>query len=370
MKIDLVGPARRGLAMGLNEAAGYFAAGRRGLGLRLRGERTGCGPSPSTSASASPLAGLLLSVFVVRETRGHARHEAGAARRPSDPSDGLSFGQIFALTSWRTGALFAASQAGLVNNLNDGMAWGLFPLFFAAGGLDIDEIAILAALYPGRLGPGPARHRRPLGPHRSQVADRRRHVGPGGGDLPHRADGGFAPWALGGGAAGLGTAMVYPTLLAAIGDVAHPEWRASAVGVYRLWRDGGYAIGALLAGIVADVLGLALGDLAGRGPDLRLRRRGGGRHGRDVRGKADGSTDDLRARHFVPTEDRMTARRGFATRIMHAGEAPDPSTGAHGVPLYGNSTYAFRSYEQVEAFEAGRTAFRLRALWQSDGPLF
>ena len=256
MKIDLVGPAGRGFAMGLIEAAGDLAVAATALGSGWIASSYGLRPEPFSLGVVFALAGLLLSVFAVRETRGHARHEAamrdGRANRPAGPS----FGEIFALTSWRDRRLFAVSQAGLVNNLNDGMAWGLFPLFFAAGGLGIDQAAILAALYPGvwglaQLGTG-------------ALSD---HVGRkpliAGGMLVQAlaifliaATEGFRPWALGAVLLGLGTAMVYPTLLAAIGDVAHPAWRASAVGVYRLWRDGGYAAGALLAGVVADLLGL------------------------------------------------------------------------------------------------------------------
>jgi MFS family permease len=201
------------------------------------------------------VAGLMLSLIFVRDSRAHARHEA-ALRSDAATRAAPTFREIFALTSWKDRRLFAVSQAGLVNNLNDGMAWGLFPLFFTAAGLAIDQIAILAAIYPavwglGQLGTG-------------ALSD---HVGRKplitGGMLIQAlgifiivATSGFVPWAVGAMLLGLGTAMVYPTLLAAIGDVAHPAWRASAVGVYRLWRDSGYAIGALLAGIVADLLGL------------------------------------------------------------------------------------------------------------------
>jgi MFS family permease len=255
MKIDLVGPVRRGLAMGLNEAAGYLAVAGAALASGVIAARFGLRPEPFYLGVAFAVAGLLLSVFLVRDSHAHARHEG---RLHGDPGTGSapSFRDVFALTSWRDRRLFAVSQAGLVNNLNDGMAWGLFPLFFAAGGLPIAQIAILAAVYPavwglGQLGTG-------------ALSD---HVGrkpliTGGmvlqalGIFLMVITSGFAPWAGGAVLLGLGTAMVYPTLLAAIGDVAHPEWRASSVGVYRLWRDGGYAIGALLAGTVADLLGL------------------------------------------------------------------------------------------------------------------
>ena len=255
MKIDLVGPQRRGLAMGLNEAAGYLAVAAATLASGAIAASYGLRPEPFYLGIVFAVAGLLLSVFFVRDSQAHARHEARLHSASSEAS--RSFREIFALTSWKDRRLFAVSQAGLVNNLNDGMAWGLFPLFFTAAGLPISQIAILSALYPavwglGQLGTG-------------AVSD---HIGrkpliTGGMALQALgiflivATSGFLPWAAGAVLLGFGTAMVYPTLLAAIGDVAHPEWRASSVGVYRLWRDGGYAIGALLAGIVADVLGLS-----------------------------------------------------------------------------------------------------------------
>jgi MFS family permease len=254
MKIDLVGPRRRGLAMGLNEAAGYLAVAGATLASGVIAASYGLRPEPFYLGMVFAVAGLLLSVLFVHDSQAHARHESqihGAATEAT-----RSFRDIFALTSWRDRRLFAVSQAGLVNNLNDGMAWGLFPLFFTAGGLGIEQIAMLSALYPavwglGQLGTGALSDhigRKPLitGGMALQAL----------GIFAIVTTAGFAPWALGATILGLGTAMVYPTLLAAIGDVAHPEWRASSVGVYRLWRDGGYAIGTLLAGIVADLLGL------------------------------------------------------------------------------------------------------------------
>jgi MFS family permease len=255
MKIDLVGPTRRGLAMGLNEASGYLAVAGAALASGYLAAQYGLRPEPFYLGVIFAVAGLMLSLIFVRDSRAHARHEA-ALRSDAATRAAPTFREIFALTSWKDRRLFAVSQAGLVNNLNDGMAWGLFPLFFTAAGLAIDQIAILAAIYPavwglGQLGTG-------------ALSD---HVGRKplitGGMLIQAlgifiivATSGFVPWAVSAMLLGLGTAMVYPTLLAAIGDVAHPAWRASAVGVYRLWRDSGYAIGALLAGIVADLLGL------------------------------------------------------------------------------------------------------------------
>ncbi len=256
MKIDLVGPARRGLAMGLNEAAGYLAVAGAALASGYLAATYGLRPEPFYLGVVFAVAGLVLSLLFVRESRGHARHEAALHSGTDPPAAAPSFGEIFTLTSWRDRRLFAVSQAGLVNNLNDGMAWGLFPLFFTAGGLPIEQIAILAAIYPGVWGLGQ------LGTGALSDHVGRKPLITGGmlvqalGIFVIVATAGFLPWAVGAVLLGLGTAMVYPTLLATIGDVAHPTWRASSVGVYRLWRDGGYAIGALLAGIVADLLGL------------------------------------------------------------------------------------------------------------------
>jgi MFS family permease len=256
MKIDLVGPARRGLAMGLNEAAGYLAVAGAALASGYLAATYGLRPEPFYLGVVFAVAGLVLSLLFVQESRGHARYEAALQSGSAVPPTAPSFGEIFKLTSWKDRRLFAVSQAGLVNNLNDGMAWGLFPLFFTAAGLPINQVAILAAIYPavwglGQLGTGALSDhvgRKPLitGGMMLQAL----------GIFVIVATAGFLPWASGAVLLGLGTAMVYPTLLATIGDVAHPDWRASAVGVYRLWRDGGYAIGALLAGIVADLLGL------------------------------------------------------------------------------------------------------------------
>jgi MFS family permease len=180
-------------------------------------------------------------------------HEA-ASHLPDDAAlhGGASTGQVFALTSFREKALSSCSQAGLVNNLNDGLAWGLFPLYFAAAGLSVGRIGVLAALYPAVWGLGQL----VTGALSDRIGRKPLIVG---GMLTQAtaialiaATEGFAVWAAGAMLLGAGTAMVYPTLLAAIGDVAHPAWRARSVGVYRLWRDGGFAVGALLAGLLAD----------------------------------------------------------------------------------------------------------------------
>jgi MFS family permease len=255
MKIDLAGPDRRGLALGLNEAAGYVAVAATAMATGTLAATYGLRPAPFLLAAAYIALGLGLSLIFVRETRGHARHEA-AIHTGGTHGGELSTGQVFALTSWREPVLSSASQAGMVNNLNDGLAWGLFPILFATAGLSLTQIGALAALYPAvwglaQLATGPASDRHGRKPfivtgmllQAAALA------------LIALADG-FATWAAAAVLLGGGTAMVYPTLLAAISDVAHPAWRARAVGVYRLWRDGGFAVGALLAGIIADLAGI------------------------------------------------------------------------------------------------------------------
>ncbi len=252
MKIDLVGPARRGLAMGLNEAAGYGAVAATALATGLLADAYGLRPAPFLLGLAYAALGLSASALFVRETRPHAEREA--ATRP--PVERSTFAEMVIETSLRERALSAACQAGLVNNLNDGMAWGLLPLYFAAAGLSVAEIGILAAIYPALWGLGQL--------VTGALSDRigRKGLIAGGMLVQAVAIGGFAvgrgfgTWAGAAIVLGLGTAMVYPTLLAVIGDVAHPGQRASAVGVYRFWRDLGFAAGALLSGLVADLAGL------------------------------------------------------------------------------------------------------------------
>jgi MFS family permease len=257
MKIDLVGPARRGFAMGINEAAGYGALALTALATGLIAERFGLRPGPFLLGLAYAGLGLGLSAIFVRETSGHARLEA-AERRPSvGVRDALSTREVFVQTSLREPALSAASQAGLVNNLNDGLAWGLLPLYFAAAGLSIGEIGLLAAVYPavwslGQLVTGWLSDR--IGRKGLIVTGMLLQAAALG---MIAATSGLGPWSLAAIALGAGTAMVYPTLLAVIGDVAHPAWRASAVGVYRLWRDLGFGVGAVVAGVTADRLGMA-----------------------------------------------------------------------------------------------------------------
>ena len=256
MKIDLAGPERRGLAMGLNEFAGYFAVAGSALATGFVAAHYGLRPEPFYLGVGFVAIGLVLSVAAVRETRHHV---AAEARLHGElPPDGVpTQREVFWRTTLLDRNLSSVSQAGLVNNLNDGMAWGLFPLFFAAAQMDLGQIGTLAAVYPATWGLAQLA----TGAWSDRVG--RKWLIAGGmwvqaaGIVVIVLSSRFAGFAAGAAILGLGTAMVYPTLLAAIGDVAHPTWRASSVGVYRLWRDLGYAVGALLAGITADALGLS-----------------------------------------------------------------------------------------------------------------
>jgi len=255
MKVDLVGPKRRGLALGLNEFAGYFAVGATSWATGYIAAHYALRPQPFYLGIGIALIGLCLSLFFVRETRGHAHLEAATAGGPSAGA-APSLGRIFYATSLGNASLFAVCQAGLTNNLNDGMSWGLYPLFFAAYGLGVQQIGVVKAVYPAVWGilqivTGP-------------LSDRLGRKGLIAGGMIVQAGGiwltvlvpAYPAWLLGAGLQGLGTAMVYPTLLAAVTDHAHPAWRASSLGVYRFWRDLGYAVGALLSGLVADLVGL------------------------------------------------------------------------------------------------------------------
>lgn len=256
MKIDLAGPTNRGTAMGINEFAGYFAVGGAALATGWIAANVGLRPQPFYLGVAFAVIGLALSTLVVRETHGHARHEAGLSESSEQPP-APSQREIFLQASWRDPNLSAISQVGLVNNLNDGMAWGLFPLVFAAAGMTLAQIGTLAAIYPAVWGIGQLLT--------GALSDRIGRKGLIATGMWVQAIGIaiiataklFVWFATGAVLLGVGTAMVYPTLLAAIGDSVHPAWRASTVGVYRLWRDLGYAVGALISGIVADLMGIA-----------------------------------------------------------------------------------------------------------------
>ncbi|MEZ4373085.1 MAG: MFS transporter [Polyangiaceae bacterium] len=258
MKIDLAGPKNRGLAMGLNEFAGYFAVAISALTTGYIAANVGLRPEPFYLGAGFVVVGTLLSVLAVRETRHHVVHEsklAGTERiAPSQR-------EIVTRTSFTDPDLSSVSQAGMVNNLNDGMAWGLFPLIFASAGMSLSQIGTLAAIYPGVWGLGQL-----FTGALSDRVGRKRLIVAGMwiqalGIVGVALGSTFLLFAGSAALLGLGTAMVYPTLLAAIGDVAHPTWRASSVGVYRLWRDMGYAVGALLAGVISDAFGLSAATL-------------------------------------------------------------------------------------------------------------
>ena len=252
MKVDLVGPKSRGLAVGLNEFAGYVSVGLTAFVTGYVAQRYGLRPEPFYIGIAYAALGLALSVLLVRDTRGHVGLEASGGARPAEA---LGFWQIFRRTSFGDRNLFAACQAGLVNNLNDGMSWGIFPLFFVAYGLSIERIGILKAVYPAVWGV--------LQTATGPLSDRLGRKGliaagmwvQAAGLLLTAMTASFGWWLVASILLGVGTAMVYPTLIAAVSDSSHPSWRARSLSVYRFWRDLGYALGALSAGIMADLFG-------------------------------------------------------------------------------------------------------------------
>jgi MFS family permease len=254
MKIDLVGPRQKGLAVGLNEFAGYLAVGITALLTGLLAGKYGLRPHPFYIGGFYAIAGLLLSCFAVRDTRGHLRAETMLRNANVEAR---SFRSVFAQTTWGNRSTFSVCQAGLVNNLNDGMSWGILPLFFAARSLPVEMIGILKFAYPAvwaiaQLITGPLCDnlgRKPLIVWGMVL----QAVGIWFTVLTLT----FACWMGGAVLMGVGTAMVYPALIAAVSDVAEPAWRARSLSVYRFWRDLGYAIGALFSGIVADLFGLA-----------------------------------------------------------------------------------------------------------------
>jgi MFS family permease len=258
MKIDLAGPEQRGLAMGLNEGAGYGAVAVAAWVTGWIASEYGLRPEPFYLGVVLAIVGLGLSAVFVRETAGHVEHEvANHQTRDGHPGDDLTFGQVFATSTWRNRSLSATSQAGLVNNLNEGMAWGLFPLFFAAAGLSVGRIGVVIAIAPAVWGIGQL-----LTGALSDKVGRKWLIAGGQwteavGLLLIAFGDSFWVWAAGSAIFGAGTAMAYPTLIAAIGDIAHPVWRARAVGVYRLWRDLGFAVGAVLSGVLADAVDIS-----------------------------------------------------------------------------------------------------------------
>ena len=251
MKIDLAGPRRRGLALGLNEASGYLAVAAAAFVTGLIAERAGLRPAPFFLGIAIAGLGLGTSLLLVRETRGHVAIEHDAA----DARPVATWRSVAWQTTITDPSLSAACQAGFVNNLNDGLAWGLLPLVQAAYGLSIGEIGLLAAAYPATWGivqivTGAASDRtgrKPpimIGMILQAVAIAWIAFAPG-----------LLSWLLAAVVLGIGTALVYPTLIAVIADVAPPKQRGATVGIYRFWRDLGFAVGAIIVGLVADAIG-------------------------------------------------------------------------------------------------------------------
>jgi MFS family permease len=259
MKIDLVGPKSRGLAVGLNEFAGYLAVGATAFVTGYIAAATHVlRPDPFYLGIGYAVLGFALSLFAVRDTTEHVRLEA--REQPSVAP--IGFPKVFAWTSYRDPTLFAACQAGLVNNLNDGMSWAIFPIFFAAHGLGVEYIGVLKAVYPTVWGV--------LQTVTGPLSDRWGRKGlivwgmwiQAAGLFVTAAMGRFGWWMAGSVLLGIGTAMVYPILLAAVSDASHPTWRARSLSIYRFWRDMGYAVGALVAGIIGDAFGLASAIMA------------------------------------------------------------------------------------------------------------
>ena len=254
MKVDLVGPKSRGLAVGLNEFAGYLSVGLTALLAGYIAQRYGLRPQPFYLGIGYAVLGLVLSVLVVRDTRHHVEREIAHHHASTEE---LGFWEVFRRASFKNRNLLAASQAGLVNNLNFGMSWGIFPLFFASFGLGVGRIGILNSVYPAVWGvlqtvTGPLSDR--WGRKSLIVAGMWLQ---GSGLFLVGITQTFAWWLLASVLLGLGTAMVYPTLIAAVSDASHPSWRARSLSVYRFWRDLGYAFGALSAGAIADTLGMS-----------------------------------------------------------------------------------------------------------------
>ena len=254
MKIDLVGPSRRGLATGLNEAAGYTAVGVTALLTGYLASTYGLRPVPELIGVVFVVAGLALAL-VVRDTAAHVALEL--AQHPGIPGE-TRLATTFARTSWRDRSLRGASQAGLVNNLNDGLTWGVFPLLFTEHGLGLAAVGVIKGLYPILWGIGQI----PTG-HLADRIGRKPLIVTGmlvqaAGFVLALAllDNPLLAGVLSAVALGIGTAMVYPALIASVSDHAHPSWRANALGTYRFWRDIGYAAGALVAGVLADTVGL------------------------------------------------------------------------------------------------------------------
>lgn len=261
MKVDLAGPSRRGLALGVNEFAGYLGVSLATVASGYVAAEFGLRPQPFYLGIAFVAIAITLTLFV-RDTRSFQLAEAKRAKEAANSSAAqsrkVSLGEAFRLTTWKDKALSSASLAGLITNGKDGMAWGLFPLFFKAAGLSVAQIGVIVALYPGAW----ALFQLFTGPLSDRIGRKWLIVG----GMATQTLGiwwilltqGYLSWQIGAVILGIGTAMVYPTLQAVCTDVAHPDWRASVLGVYRFWRDAGYAFGALMAGILSDLLNIPM----------------------------------------------------------------------------------------------------------------
>jgi MFS family permease len=266
MKIDLVGRRGRGTAMGLNEAAGYMAVGATALATGYLAEAYGLRPVPELIGVIYAVAGLILSAAVVRDTAGHLAVEEAAAETATRPGAARTpFWAVVKHTSWRSRPLRGVSQAGLANNLNDGLTWAVFPLLFASHGLGLAAIGLIKGLYPMLWGGGQL-----LTGRLADTIGRRPMIVTGmivqAAAFPAALL--LLAWPLVAGLVsaillGIGTAMAQPALSAAVADHTHPSWRAQGLGVYRFWRDLGYAIGAVIAGLLAQALGLSAAVIAG-----------------------------------------------------------------------------------------------------------
>ncbi len=274
MKIDLVGKEKRGLALGLNEFAGYISVALVGFLTGYIAAAYGLKPYPFYLGIVFSLLGFLISVLLVRDTsrftelelRQEKEEQLRREQQQNKQEEGaesinnnLGFKQVFLETSWRNRSLLAASQAGLVNNLIFGVTWGLFTLYFVAFGIGVSDTAFLKALHPGvwgflQLATGPL----------SDNVGRKRLIYPGmiiqavGFWIILFSAGSYFGLFVGMSLLGVGTALVYPTLLAAISDIASPQWRATSLGVYRFWRDLGFVFGAVGIGFIADTFNLSI----------------------------------------------------------------------------------------------------------------
>ena len=262
MKIDLVGKERRGLALGLNEFAGYFSVAVVGFVTGYLASVYGLKPYPFYIGIGFAVIGTLLSAIIVRDTKQFMLLETQSHQKQegeSSNNDGrLTFKQVFALTSWQNRTLLSVSQAGLVNNLVFGVSWGLFTLYFASFNLNVNEIGFLKALHPAvwgvlQLGTGSLSDK--IG---RKVLIYTGMIVQAVGIWVVLFSGSTIGWIAGMSLLGVGTALVYPTLLAAISDVAHPKWRATSLGVYRFWRDLGFVFGAIGVGFVSDLFGASI----------------------------------------------------------------------------------------------------------------